>query len=264
MDTQNLSVGWLGKKDKAVYLNKPLKSSNHSPVDLMVKAANEKWQESPLIFRPAVQFRSLFSESSSPHIMQKVEQIKTKYNDYLKRARSLEELKKQYPELVEPYLEVEAIDSQNKIYLTRLERFGTLKSDLLSQDKPLNLKFVKNTTALDVPNSLLAVATVNVDGQAVDVTIGAVAFVQEQINLQSLRPLNAPVTLRSGINDERIEGIYKELNNYVQSLREQHSQDQQQSLASGLWDSSHTKDDYGTKKALLAFKVFPDASPETS
>ena len=246
-----------GKKNKEVYLTKQFPSSNHSPVDLMVNIANKQWKENRLNFRPAVQFRSIFEEVNDVNIKNTAQQIKTTYNKFQNEARSLEELKLKYPELVDSYLEIELSNTKEKLYITRLERFGTLESPLL-QDKPIDINFVKNKIYKDTPNSLLAITTVEVDGKPQEKVIGALAYLSEQ-NIDKIPPsLKTTVTLQSGINDDRVQAIYKVRNNYVETLRDKYSEVEQQKLAAAIWHGAHTKDDYGTKQALSAFKVFPE------
>ena len=249
------SVSWLAsKKDKSVYRSTPMNSSNYSPVDLMIQQANEKWQETRLIARPIEQFRSLFLENRDPRLMAKVGEIKEKYNSYLKLAFSMETLKMQFPELIEPYLELE-VPNGNKLYITRLERFATLSSKPYSLERPLEFKFVENTIAPDIPNSHLAlISQEDNDGQILSQPIGAVAY---STVLDGLNSLKAQGVIRPGLTQERIQTIYKELENYVDSLREQYPDDVQKTLAGALWNVAHTKDLYNTKKALLAFKIFP-------
>ncbi|MFM7787885.1 MAG: hypothetical protein ACKO90_06850, partial [Microcystis panniformis] len=85
-------------------------------------------QESRLIARPAVQFRGFFPEVNNQNLTEIAIEIKETYNDYLKSARSLEDLKNRHPELREPYIEATSTKSQRTLYLTRLDRFGTLES----------------------------------------------------------------------------------------------------------------------------------------
>jgi hypothetical protein len=107
---------------------------------------------------------------------------------YLKSARSLEDLKNRHPELREPYIEVTSTKSQRTLYLTRLDRFGTLESGFFSQDKlfPVDLQLVNNKIDREIPNSLLAVATLDLEGKSVEQPIGAIALSSvEEYNLKA-------------------------------------------------------------------------------
>jgi DNA primase len=259
-------VAWLTGRDKSrnpeVYRSYPLATSNYSPVDLMVQVANAKWQENRLAARPVVQFRSFFPEVDDSNLTEIGKEIKEAYNDYLKSARSLEDLKEAHPELLEPYIEVTSPKSQKTLYLTRLDRFDTLESGIISQKtvSTLDLHLVPNQTDPDIPNSLLATTTVIVAGEETIKVLGAVALSsQKEYGLQpGMKITQGLAILRSGITDERIQGIYKTLNEYVEMVRREHPQEERQQLTAALWRNAHTKDDYQTKKALLAFKVFPD------
>ncbi len=253
------SVNWLKeKKNPLLYQTTALQSSNHSPIDLMAKSTNEKWQQNRLIARPIVQFRSLFSDTVTPQLQEKAQVVKETYNGYLKTARSLEDLKTQYPELIDPYIEVQVPLNQKIVFLTRLERFGTLNSELVSPEKPLNLSFVKNTSAPDIPNPILAVTTLEVNGKTEEKIIGAVAFSPGQDTSIPVAIPQAKVTLRPGVTEERIQGVYKELDNYVDLVRQSNTGASSNALASALWHNAHSRDEHNTRKALIAFKIFPN------
>ncbi len=258
-------VTWLAGRDKSrnpqVYRTKPLESSNYGPIDKMIQVVNEKWEQSRLIARPALQFRGFFSELSHPRIIDIAQEIKETYNDYLKSASTLEDLKSQDRELIEPYIEVTSTKSQKTIYLTRLERFGALESGLFNRDQPctIDLRLAKNTLDGEIPNSLVAVATLNRDGKSIEQPIAAISLSSvEQHNLKARMRLNQGMaTIRPGITLERINGIYRSLDEYVDMVRQEHPQSERRALAAALWHHAHTRDRYQTKKALLAFKLFP-------
>ncbi|UZO78103.1 MULTISPECIES: hypothetical protein [Microcystis] len=183
---------WLAGRDKSrypqVYRTHPLESSNYGAVDRMIGVANQKWQESLLIPRPVNQFRGFFPEVNNQNLTEIAIKIKETYNDYLKSARSLEDLKNRHPELREPYIEVTSTKSQRTLYLTRLDRFGTLESGFFSQDKlfPVDLQLVNNKIDREIPNSLLAVATLDLEGKSVEQPIGAIALSSvEEYNLKA-------------------------------------------------------------------------------
>ena len=255
-------VPWLAGRDKSrnpqLYRTHTLDSRNYGPVDRMIVITNDKWQKNRLVARPTMQFRGIFPDVNHPQLTTIAQEIKETYNHYLKSARSLEDLKSQQPELMEPYLEVTSSKSQKTIYLTKLEKFGALESDFLNKDKPfpLDLRLVSNTINRDIPHSLLAITA----GKADDNIIGAVALSSvEAHKLKTGIILNQGLAvMRPGITDERIEGIYHALNEYVSTIRQEHPETERQVLAAALWHHSHTRDQFQTKKALLAFKLFPN------
>jgi hypothetical protein len=63
--------------------------------------------------------------------------------------------------------------------------------------------------------------------------------------------------IQPSITQERIDGIYRSLDEYVDMVRQEHPESERQQLAAALWHSANTRDEYQTKKALLAFKLFP-------
>ncbi|MEG3437854.1 hypothetical protein V0288_12070 [Pannus brasiliensis CCIBt3594] len=259
-------VLWLAGRDKSrnpsVYRTHPLITGNHGPIDRTITVANEKWTESHLVARSPVEFRNLFPEPAGRVFSDIAGEIKEAYNDYLKAARSLEDLKTQNPELSEPYIEVTSATSGKTLYLTRLDRFGVLESELRGRDWsfPLDLRLEKNNFDREIPNSLIAIATLEENGEFVEKAIGAIAISDlKRHDLKAgIKLTGGTAAIRPGITHERIEGIYKALDEYVEMVRSQHPPGERSELAAALWQGAHTRDDYGTKKALLAFKLFPD------
>jgi hypothetical protein len=117
-----------------------------------------------------------------------------------------------------------------------------------------------NTFDREIPNSLVAVATVQKDGKNIEQPIAAVAIAStEQHNLKAgMKLTQGMAKIQPGITQERIDGIYRSLDEYVEMVRQEHPESERQQLASALWHSAHTRDEYQTKKALLAFKLFPN------
>lgn len=137
-----------------------------------------------------------------------------------------------------------------------------LNSGLLSKDTSsfLDLRLVNNTLDREIPHSLLAIATFDVDGKTLERPIGAVTFSSmEEYSLKvGMKLTQALVEIQPGITQERIKGIYRSLDEYVEMLHQEHPEQERQTLAAALWHNAHTRDDYQTKKALLAFKLFPN------
>jgi hypothetical protein len=99
-----------------------------------------------------------------------------------------------------------------------------------------------------------------VDGKPVECPIGAVAISSvEAHNLKGgMKLTQGLAAIQPGITQERIDGIYRALDEYVGRVRQEHPPSERQALAAALWHNAHTRDEYQTKKALLAFKLFPD------
>jgi hypothetical protein len=122
------------------------------------------------------------------------------------------------------------------------------------------LHLTKNTFDREIPNSLVALATVEKDGKTIEQPIAAVALAStEQHNLKAgMKLTQGMAKIQPGITQERIDGIYRSLDEYVEMVRQEHPESERQQLAAALWHSAHTRDEYQTKKALLAFKLFPN------
>ncbi|MDV3002854.1 MAG: hypothetical protein N5P05_004509 (plasmid) [Chroococcopsis gigantea SAG 12.99] len=255
-------VAWLTARDKirnpGVYTEHILGSTNYGPVDAMISVTNGFWEQNQLQARPVVQFRGLFPEVKDYRMLEIAGEIKEAYNDYLKTARSLEDLRNEHRELISPYIELRSTKSDKVVYLTRLEEFGSLNSEIFDKkgSATLNLTFIPNKVTKNIPNSLLALA--NNDVEEKPIAAVAVTSISQYAMQPGMKLTGGLATLNSGITDERINAIYDSLDEYVEMVRGEHPDGERQSLAAALWGSAHTRDDYGTKKALLAFKLFPD------
>ncbi|MDV3001145.1 MAG: hypothetical protein N5P05_002751 [Chroococcopsis gigantea SAG 12.99] len=256
------TVAWLTTRDKIrnpkVYTEHILGSTSYGPVDALIRVTNGFWEQNQLQSRPAVQFRGLFPEPTNSRMLEIAGEIKDAYNHYLKTVRSLEDLRTQHQELISPYIEVRSTKTDKVVYLTRLEQFGGLNPDIFEKKgaTTLNLAFIHNNIAKNIPNSLLAVA--NFEGGEKPLAAVAVSSIAQYAMKPGMKLTGGQGALNSGITQEPINAIYSSLDEYVEMVRSQHPPGERKSLAAALWQSAHTRDDYGTKKALLAFKLFPD------
>jgi hypothetical protein len=99
--TNYREVGWLKDyKTADVYRNRPLVSSNYSPIDSLVREVNRQFQQQVLEPRPSHQFRNLFGDVSFSEAQEELAQeIKSEYNRLQSYAH---QLKAEYQEASGP------------------------------------------------------------------------------------------------------------------------------------------------------------------
>lgn len=256
-------VGWLqDKKNPQVYLVRPMNSTNHSPIDLMVRQTNQLHAVSQLEARSTHQFRPLFNLSFSAEQSARAKAIKDTYNQYVRRAKELEERAKTE---IGPALIATSAKSGKPIEITNLLKYD--HPDVWGATQ-LTIKLVDNEKNSDkIPHSLLAMAQVkgiqDASGNPVWARLGTVSVgsVKEH-NLQAGLTLHsAQVQLIPGVDKSQVKAIFKEANQYLQQINAQTPEEQKGAMASALWHICHTKNEKNFdnfKKASVAFSTYPE------
>ncbi len=257
-------MGWLkDKKSPDVYHHRPMDSTNYSPIDLMVRQTNQLHEVSKLEARPTHQFRQLFNQTYSAEQEAGAKTIKDTYNQYVRKAKNLEEKALTEPG---PVLTATSVRTGKQIEITNLLKFD--HPDVW-RAKELNIRLVDNDKPTDkMPHSLIAVAMVDgvqdENGLPVWKHLGTVSenSVKEHSLQAGIILSSAQVELKAGIGKHQVKAIFKEANQYLQEVNAQTPEDQKGSMASALWQVCHTKNKNqefnNSKKASVAFNTYPD------
>lgn len=257
-------MGWLkDKKSPDVYHHRPMDSTNYSPIDLMVRQTNQLHEVSKLEARPTHQFRQLFNQTYSAEQEAQAKTIRDTYNQYVRRAKNLEEKALTEPG---PVLTATSVRTGKQIEITNLLKFD--HPDVW-RAKELNIRLVDNDKPTDkMPHSLIAVAMVDgvqdENGLPVWKHLGTVS--EDSVKEHSLQAgiilSSAQVELKAGIGKHQVKAIFKEANQYLEEVNAQTPEDQKGSMASALWQVCHTKNKNqefnNSKKASVAFNTYPD------
>jgi len=251
-----ISVSFIkDKKDGAIYRDQPATASTYCPVGMMAQLVNQHFDPVRLSTRPIHLFRRFFPEPTQ-ELAEIAKEVKEAYNEKLSTVAALRDALARDPERGLPYLTVE--HDRKQIAITRLDAFGTL--DLLANSQKLDVQIVSRPTDIssEIPNQLFAEASI--DGQTR--TLGAVSLADAHgLQLKAGMRLNAAtITLCPAITESRIEAGWRSLRSYVAMVRSEHSPEERSQLAAALWHAAHTKDEYGTKKSVVAFSLFPEES----
>ncbi len=257
-------MGWLkDKKSPDVYHHRPMDSTNYSPIDLMVRQTNQFHQVSKLEARPTHQFRQLFNQTYSTQQEAGAKTIRDTYNQYVRRAKDLEEKALTEPG---PVLTATSVRTGKQIEITNLLKFD--HPDVWRATY-LNIRLVDNDKPTDkMPHSLIAMAMVDgvqdENGRTVWKRLGTVS--EDSVKEHSLQAgtllSSAQVELKPGIGKHQVKAIFKEANQYLEEVNAQTPEDQKSSMASALWQVCHTKNKnqefHNSKKASVAFRTYPE------
>ena len=257
-------MGWLkDKKSPDIYHHRPMDSTNYSPIDLMVRQTNQLHEVSKLEARPTHQFRQLFNQIYSTQQEAQAKTIRDTYNQYVRRAKDLEEKALTEPG---PVLTATSARTGKQIEITNLLKFD--HPDVWRATY-LNIRLVDNDKPTDkMPHSLIAMAMVDgvqdENGRTVWKRLGTVS--EDSVREHSLQAgtliSSAQVELKAGIGKHQVKAIFKEANQYLEEVNAQTPEDQKDSMASALWQVCHTKNKNqefnNSKKASVAFNTYPD------
>jgi hypothetical protein len=265
--TSYREVGWLKDyKTADVYRNRPLVSSNYSPIDSLVREVNQQFQQQVLEPRPSHQFRNLFGDVSFSEAQKKLAQeIKSKYNRLQSYAH---QLKAEDREASGPRMTLTSAKG-NKLEVISLSQSKHPQTYSLSQFK-IRLKENKNPkrqekyiVLAEVPEKLksrgspqyrligyLSQNSATEHRSLIDRLMGNKNYAE----LGTLK-----VEISPGISAEQVRAAFAQVREYAERVRTDLPDSERVALAAALWDISNTRTeqvDYSYKKASAAFAIF--------
>ncbi len=249
-----IQVAFLKEKNsRDVFLDRPATTSTHSPIDLMLREVNDRFKESTLTIepRPAHTFRELFPKPSEAYL-EKAREIQKNFNDRLSHAMNLADTVAKDPEKAIPHLGL-SFNGQ-AIAVTHID----LGDKSVPRDSPLTVKIKNTPKELNLPHQLSAFADIGGEEKL----IGPITVADSNaLKLSSdIPPFRSSVTLEPGISASRVEAAWRALDSYTEEIKDIYDNEQKVELAKGLWHVAHARSDYANKKALAAFRVFPEQS----
>ena len=251
-------VEWLADKKKPeAFLNRPMKSTNHSPIDLMVQQTNHLFTQSQLTARPTLEFKPLFQGVSfTPEQEAEAKAITKTYNPLIKEALLLKEKAKQK---LGPSLIATSSISDKQIEITHLLKLDPTNSPVWTASQ-LDIKlFENNDTSL--PSPLKAVVVSDSQGNPCEQTIGIVSpeSIKEHDLKKGMKLASAAVILTSGATSQQVDAKFTEAAQYLESVRQNTPETEQLPLAAALWSVNHARsENQNLKKAGVAFNAFPE------
>ncbi len=241
---------WLyEKKNPNAYLDYPMRSNGHSPIDLMIQQTNKTFQTSQLKEAPTVSFRPLFGDVPfTPAQERKAIAIKNTYNGLIGRAIEAEK------RADKPILKVTSATSGKTIEITELKSFPSLwrtdKLDIGIRAHPEETKQNRGT---------LRAVVIKADGIEQDIGIVNAEQVKE-FGLKHGNSLRgAAVALDSGITKAQVKAMFSQASDYLEKVRQETPESERQAIASAVWHVVHTKGKEGyNKKGTVALNLFTD------
>lgn len=258
--TRVRDVSWLKeKKQDSIYHERPMKTENYSPVDLMVRQANETWNDTFLEPQPTHQFQKFFEKDYLPEFETKVKEIRDTYNTLVGKATALKNQAKEEPG---SKLIAASPVSGKSIEITNLVKYNHPNAWNSSQ---LNIRLVQNDNP-KLPHKLVAMAQVLDDkGNSTDEwkKLGTVSEIS--IKEHNLKPnisiKQAQMKAELGITSEQLDAKFKQVQDYVAQVRTETASEEEKKLAAALWHVTHASDQKGYSeysKASVAFSIFPN------
>lgn len=218
----------------------------------MLREVNNSFEQISFEHRPAHTFRQLHPQPD-PETLDIAVGIRNTYNNMLSRASKMRRALERDPEKGNPYLLLGAATG-TPISVTQLDAFGV--ASLFDGDTTTAARIIPRPEGVDIPNPLV----VEAEAGGTSHIIGAVSI--QDTEEFGVRPTShrftATLSPRAAITEYRIDGAWRELDTYVTQLSRHYTAEERQVLAGALWWLSHTKDEYGNKKALAAVRLFPD------
>jgi hypothetical protein len=253
-------VSWIReKKQDSIYHKRPMKAGNHSPVDLMVRQANEMWNDAFLEAQPTHQFQKLFEKDYTPELETKAKEIRDTYNALVGEAAALKNQAKEEPG---PKVIATSSFSGKSIEITNLVKYNHPNAWDSSQ---LNIRLIQNDNP-KLSHKLIAMAQVLDDSGNSTSEWKELGTVSEASRKEhNLRPnisiKEAKVKVELGITSEQIEAKFKQAQDYVAQVRTETAPEDEKKLAAALWHVTHASDQKGYSeysKASVAFTIFPN------
>ncbi len=244
-------VNWISdKKHDEVYSERIMEARNYSPVDKMINATNQVWQDHHLECLPTNQFKNFFPENHNSEQLQTAKEIVKTYNNLYREAV---ELKHQAAQKLGIQMIAASAISGKQIVITDITKYN--HSDAKSES--LNIKLAQGKHS----KSMIAWAQCTGNPtQWKELGIISPQSIKEHNLKDGFNLSNAKTKLIPGITDQQIKAKFKEAQTLIEQVREQHSEHSYQ-IQSAIWHSAHASNQKGYEnysKASVAFNVFPE------
>ena len=242
---------WLyDKKNPKAYLDRAMKTSGYSPIDLMIKQTNETFKTSQLKEAPTPSFRPLFEDVPfTERQKQKAIAIKNTYNDLIGRAMEAQKKSEQ------PVLKVTSATSGKTIQISDLKSIN-----LIHKAKQLDVGIRAHPQETKQNQGTLRAVVIQANGIERDIGIVSAPQVKE-FGLKHGHSLRgAAVNLDSGITKGQVKAMFAQASDYLEKVRQETPSSEKTALNSALWNVVHTrsKGDSYNKKGTVALNLFTD------
>jgi hypothetical protein len=248
-------VAWISdKKSDEVYSERIMETQNYSPVDKMINATNQMWQDHHLESLPTHQFKNFFPKNYTPAQEETAKEIIKTYNNLYREAFALKDQAAQ-----EPGIQMIATSEKSgkQVIIENLLKYN--HPDLKSES--LNIKLEKDVRS----KNLMASAQCKDDpSQWKKLGVVSAQSIKEHGLQDGFKLTNAKTELTEGITDQQIKAKFKEARIFAEQVRNEHSLQSQQ-IQSAIWHSAHASNQKGYahySRESVAFNIFPEIVAE--
>jgi hypothetical protein len=256
-------VGWISdKKQKSVYSSRIMETTNHSPIDKMIRATNKTWVDHHLESLPTHQFKDFFPKNYTPEQEATAKTLTKTYNTLYAEAKALSQEADMSPGA---QLVVTSAKSGNQIILLDLVKYN--HPDVWTSNS-LDIKL----SGSERTGSLTAMARLQNDcakGKKGEwKLLGTVSerSRQEHNLVDGMTLSNAFIQLTKGTSFQQKEALLKEARDFIEKTRSQYgSSDEAKALQSAIWHTAHASNQKGYEnyaRASAAFNIFPELVAE--
>jgi hypothetical protein len=252
---QAREVTWISeKKNDAIYSERIMETRNYSPVDKMIHATNQMWQDHHLESLPTHQFKKFFPQNYTPEQETTAKEIIKTYNNLYREAFALKEQAEQKPGI---QMVATSATSGKQVIIENILKYN--HPDAKSES--LNIKIAQ----VEPSKNLMALAQCKDEPtQWKELGIVSPQSIKEHNLQDGFKLSNAHVELNQGITDQQIKAKFKEAQAFVEQVRNHHSEHSHQ-MQSAIWHSAHASNQKGYEnyaRASAAFNIFPELVAE--
>jgi hypothetical protein len=270
--TNYREVGWLKDyKTADVYRNRPLVSSNYSPIDSLVREVNQQFQQQVLEPRPSHQFRNLFGDVSFSEAQKELaREIKSEYNRLQSYAH---QLKAEYREASGPRMTLTSTKG-NQLEVISLTQSHHPQTYSLSQ---LNIRLKENNNPKHQEKYIVLAEVPGESDNRGSPQYRLIGYLSQNSETEHRSLIDRlmdnkdyaelgtlKVEISPGLTAEQVRAAFTQVREYAEEVRSNIPDAERVQIAAALWDISNTRTeqvDYSYKKASAAFAIF---APEIS
>lgn len=245
-------VAWIpDKKQEEPYSNRTMRSQNYSPIDKMIQATNQVWQEHHLESLPTHQFANFFPKDYTTEQKEAAQKIIKTYNNLYSEATALKQQATQQPG---PRLIATSATSGKQIVITNLVKYN--HPDVWQSDN-LNIKLAKSHHS----QGLIALAEVKNNPNQWQPLGNLSKETVKEHNLKAGMTLKgAKIEIKPGITSQEVKVKFQAARDFASEIQSQYPTETYK-IQSAIWHSAHASDQKcydHYSKATAAFNIFPE------
>ncbi len=253
-------VSWIPeKRNPEVFLSRPMRTKNHSPIDLLIATANQYWESSELKMQPVQKFLHLFDGVPvTQNQLEVAREIRDEYNRLSHIVAKYDsELKAGN---TSPRIILASSKSGRSVEVTNLHLFTSPDSPIRNQET-MDVQIVKVQKQIRgiEPNRYLVL--VRNEGGSFQ-PLGTVSYVTEQKYrgelYSGMKMTGAFAQMKHGITKTEREAAGANVQNYIEMVRRSTPLEERPQMAAALALVSWQRTDNQHKRGSAPLSIFPE------